>query len=244
MQSCLRSNQINGDGRVVLITGARKGIGKCLVEHFGSKGFNVIGCSRQPADFEGIKYEHFCLDIANEADVQQMFSEIRKKHASLDILLNNAGIASTNHVLLTPIQAVQRLMNTNVVGNFLLCREAAKIMAQQKYGRIVNFASIATPLRLEGEAIYAASKAAVISLTQVMARELACYNITVNAVGPTPVQTDFIKTIPEAKIQKILERQAIPRLGEFTDILNVVDFFIRPESNFVTGQTIFLGGVS
>lgn len=173
-----------------------------------------------------------------------MFSEIRKKHGRLDILLNNAGIASTNHVLLTPIQAVQNLMNTNVVGNFLLCREGAKIMALQKYGRIVNFASIATPLRLEGEAIYAASKAAVISLTQVMAREFAPYNITVNAVGPTPIQTDFIKTVPESKIQKILERQAIPRLGEFADILNVVDFFIRPESSFVTGQTIFLGGVS
>lgn len=173
-----------------------------------------------------------------------MFSDIRKKHASLDVLVNNAGIASTNHVLLTPIQAVQNLMNTNVVGTFLLCREAGKIMSLQKYGRIVNFASIATPLRLEGEAIYAASKAAVISLTQVMAREFAPYNITVNGVGPTPIQTDFIKTVPESKIQKIIERQAIPRLGEFADILNVVDFFIRPESSFVTGQTLFLGGVS
>lgn len=229
---------------MVLITGARKGIGKCLVEHYGAKGFDVIGCSRQPAAFEGIQYEHFCVDIANESAVQQMFSEIRKKHGPLAILLNNAGIASTNHVLLTPLQAVQNLMNTNVVGNFLLCREAAKIMARQKYGRIVNFASIATPLRLEGEAIYAASKAAVISLTQVMAREFACFNITVNAVGPTPIQTDFIKDVPESKIKKILERQAIPRLGEFADILNVVDFFIRPESSFITGQTIFLGGVS
>lgn len=173
-----------------------------------------------------------------------MFSQIRKKRARIDILLNNAGIGSTNHVLLTSIQAVQNVLNTNVLGNFLLCREAAKFMALQKYGRIVNFASIATPLRLEGEAIYAASKAAVISLTQIMAREFAPYNITVNAVGPTPIQTDFIKTVSEAKIKKILERQAISRLGEFADILNVVDFFIRPESSFVTGQTIFLGGVS
>lgn len=204
----------------------------------------MIGCSRQPAHFDGIKYEHFCLDITNEADVLQMFSEIRKKHGRLDILLNNAGITSTNPVLLTPVQAVRNLMNTNVVGNFLLCREAAKIMSLQKYGRIVNFASTATPLQLEGEAIYAASKAAVISLTQIMAREFASYNITVNAVGPTPIQTDFIKAVPAAKIQKILERQAIPRLAEFADISNVVDFFIRPESSFITGQTIFLGGVS
>lgn len=173
-----------------------------------------------------------------------MFSEIRKKHASLDVLLNNAGITSTNPVLLTPVQAVRNLMNTNVVGNFLLCREAAKIMSLQKYGRIVNFVSTATPLQLEGEAIYAASKAAVISLTQIMAREFASYNITVNAVGPAPIQTDFIKAVPAAKIQKILERQAILRLAEFADISNVIDFFIRPESSFITGQTIFLGGVS
>ncbi len=239
------SNPISSDEtRVVLITGSRKGIGQSLVEHYGSMGFEVIGCSRQPANFEGIKYQHFCLDIANEDEVLRMFSSIRKKHNRLDILLNNAGIASTNHVMITPIAAVRRLLDTNVLGNFLFCREADKIMANKKWGRIVNFASIATPLRLEGEAIYAASKAAVISLTQIMARELAPYNITVNAVGPTPIQTDFIQSISKEKIQEILKRQPISRLGEFADVLNVVDFFIRPESSFITGQTIFLGGVS
>jgi 3-oxoacyl-[acyl-carrier protein] reductase len=230
--------------RVVLITGSRKGIGKSLVEHYSSKGFEVIGCSRQPAHFEGIEYQHFSLDIANEVEVLQMFSVIRKKYDRLDILINNAGIAATNHVMMTSITAVQRLLDTNVVGNFLFCREAAKIMATRKWGRIVNFVSTATPLRLEGEAIYAASKAAVISLTQIMARELAPYNITVNAVGPTPVATDFIQGIAKEKIQEIVKRQAIPRLGEFADVLNVIDFFIRPESSFITGQTLFLGGVS
>jgi 3-oxoacyl-[acyl-carrier protein] reductase len=204
----------------------------------------VIGCSRQPANFDGIDYEHFALDVANEAEVLQMFAAIRKKHERLDVLLNNAGITATNHLFFTPASAVKNLFETNVAGSFLMCREAGKIMAARKAGRIVNFVSIATPLRLEGEAIYAASKAAVISLTQVLARELAPYNITINAVGPTPVRTDFIEGIPKEKIQKILDRQAIPRLGEFADILNVTDFFIRPESSFVTGQTIFLGGVS
>jgi 3-oxoacyl-[acyl-carrier protein] reductase len=204
----------------------------------------VIGCSRQAADFPGIRYQHFCLDIADEAEVQRMFSAIRRTHGRLDVLLNNAGVTSTNHVMLTPIATVRKLLDTNVVGNYLFCREAAKVMAMNKCGRIVNFVSIATPLRLEGEAIYAASKAAVISLTQILARELAPYNITINALGPTPVQTDFIQGIAKEKIQGILERQAIPRLGEFSDILNVVDFFIRPESNFISGQTIFLGGVS
>ena len=232
------------DGAVILITGTRKGIGKYLVEEYGAKGYRVVGCSRKPARFEGISYQHFCMDIADEAAAQKMFLAIRKQYGRLDVLLNNAGIASMNHVLMTPVSMVKKILDTNVIGSFLFCREAAKMMAKQKYGRIVNFASVATPMQLEGEAIYAASKAAVISLTQVLARELAPYNITVNAVGPTPVQTDLIRAVPKSKIDDLLRRQAIHRLGEFSDIANVIDFFIRPESNFVTGQTVFLGGIS
>jgi 3-oxoacyl-[acyl-carrier protein] reductase len=116
-------------------------------------------------------------------------------------------------------------------------------MMINKYGRIVNFTTVATPLRLEGEAIYAASKAAVITLTQVLAREFAPFNITVNAIGPTPIDTDLIRSVPAQKISELLRRQAIPRKGELGDVTNAIDFFIRPESNFVTGQVLFLGGI-
>ena len=107
----------------------------------------------------------------------------------------------------------------------------------------MNFATVATPLRLEGESIYAASKAAVESLTRVLARELAEYHITVNAVGPTPVETDLIRSVPKEKIEALLQRQAIRRMGEMRDILNVIEFFVREESDFVTGQVVYLGGV-
>jgi 3-oxoacyl-[acyl-carrier protein] reductase len=149
-----------------------------------------------------------------------------------------------NHVLVTPLRTVEKIMNTNVLGSFLFCREAAKLMCARKCGRIVNFATVATPLKLEGEAIYAASKAAVVSLTQILARELAPYNITVNAIGPTPIETDLIRSVSKEKIAALLQRQAVQRLGEFRDVTNVIDFFIRPESDFITGQTVFLGGVS
>jgi len=130
-----------------------------------------------------------------------------------------------------------------VFGTFLFCREAAKLMGRNKYGRIVNFATVATPLKLEGEAVYAASKAAVVSLTEVLAREVADLGITVNAVGPTPVPTDLVGAVPEAKMQALINRQSITRYGEMRDVLNVVDFFLRDESDFVTGQTLYLGGV-
>jgi 3-oxoacyl-[acyl-carrier protein] reductase len=99
-------------------------------------------------------------------------------------------------------------------------------------------------MRLEGEAIYAASKAAVEMLTRVLARELAPLGITCNAVGPTPIETDLIRGVPREKIERLLALQAFPRFGQPNDVANVVDFFLRPESDFVTGQVLYLGGVS
>jgi 3-oxoacyl-[acyl-carrier protein] reductase len=148
-----------------------------------------------------------------------------------------------NHALLTPGKTAREIMNTNVVGTFLFCREAARLMRKNRYGRIVNFATVATPLKLEGEALYASSKAAVITLTEILARELAELGITVNAVGPTPIDTDLIRSVPRDKIDSLVNRQAIKRMASFTDVSNVIDFFIRPESDFVTGQVVFLGGV-
>lgn len=229
--------------QIMLITGTRKGIGKYLAEYYVLKGFQVIGCSRSKVDYELKNYQHFCLDVADEGKIKQMFAEIRKEYGKLDILINNAGIASMNHVLLTPLSTINKILNTNVIGTFLCCREAAKLMQKKKYGRIVNFATVATPLKLEGEAIYAASKAAVVSLTEILARELAEMGVTVNAVGPTPVKTDLIRSVPQEKIDALLNRQAIRRFGEFKDISNVIDFLIHPESDFVTGQVIYLGGV-
>ena len=232
-----------GRSQVILISGTRKGIGKYLVKHYADKGFQVIGCSRKPVDYDLKNYHHFCLDVINETKVKEMFNELRKCYGRLDVLINNAGIASYNHILLTPLKTVQKVLDTNFAGTFLLCREAAKLMRSARYGRIVNFATVATPLKLEGEAVYAASKAAVLNLTQILARELAHFGITVNAVGPTPVETDLIRSVPKAKIESLVKQQAIHRLGEFKDISNVIDFFIQPESDFITGQTLFLGGV-
>jgi 3-oxoacyl-[acyl-carrier protein] reductase len=229
--------------QITLITGTRKGIGRYLVEHYLERGSIVFGCSREPVDYEHKNYTHFCLDVTDEQKVTEMFSTLTRKHSRLDVLINNAGIASMNHVLLTPMSTVNRMLQTNVAGTFLFCREAAKLMRRSKSGRIINFSTVALPMRLEGEAMYAASKAAIVSLTEVLARELAPLGITVNAIGPTPVKTDLIRFVPQKKMDALLQRQAIPRYGEFRDVSNVIDFFIQPESDFVTGQVIYLGGL-
>lgn len=231
------------DAPVTLITGTRKGIGKFLVEYYVGQGHRVIGCSRSDIDWSLEGYEHFVCDVADEAAVRKMLSQTRKQYGKLDNLINNAGIASMNHTMLTPVSSVHDVLNTNVVGTFLFCREAARLMQKNHYGRIVNFSTVATPLKLEGEAIYAASKAAIVSLTEVMAREYAEFGITVNAVGPTPIKTDLIRSVPQDKMDRLIARQAIQRYGTFEDVANVIDFFLRKESDFITGQNIFLGGV-
>jgi 3-oxoacyl-[acyl-carrier protein] reductase len=231
------------DSKVVLVTGTSKGIGRHLVDHFILKGFRVIGCSRHDVDFKIDNYLHFCLDISDEMTVKEMFRSIRKSHGRVDILINNAGVASMNHALLTEIERVHEVFNTNVIGTFLFCRESAKMMKKNNWGRIVNFTTVAVPLKLEGEAIYASSKAAIVTLTHILARELAEMGITVNAIGPTPVKTDLIHGVAREKIDSLIARQAIRRFGNFSDITNVIDFFIQKESGFITGQVLYLGGV-
>lgn len=228
---------------VTLITGARTGLGRYLAEHYLAQGHVVVGCARGASDLQHPQYTHFQADVADEAAARPVFKHLRQQ-GGLTNLINNAGVASMNHALLTPLSSLQRVFQTNVQGCFLYAREAAKLMQRARYGRIVNLTTVATALRLEGEAVYAASKAAVLNLTQILARELGPLGITVNAVGPTPIKTDLIRGVPEAKIQALLDRQAIRRFGEPADLANVIDFFLRPESDFITGQNIYLGGVS
>jgi 3-oxoacyl-[acyl-carrier protein] reductase len=230
-------------GRVLIVTGTSRGIGRGLAEHYMEKGDFVCGCSRADSPFNHASYAHFKLDVSNEPAVVDMVRTCVRRHGRIDGLLNNAGIASMNHALLSPAATARMVFDTNFHGTFLFCREVGKAMVRAKLGRIVNFTTVATPLRLEGESLYAASKAAVESLTQILARELGITGVTVNALGPTPIQTDLIKNVPETKMKALLARQAIPRFGTIDDVINVVDFFLSERSRFITGQVIYLGGV-
>jgi len=227
---------------IMLITGTRKGIGKDLVTYYSKKNYYIIGCSRGSADFKLENYHHYKVNVSSEKSVKKMFLDIRKRYKKLDVLINNAGLASMNHVLLTPKSKAQEIIDTNFIGTFLMSREAAKIMKRGNFGRIINITSVGTQMKLEGEAIYTASKAAVENLTVVTSREFADYGITVNGVGPTPALTDLIKFVPKNKIQNIIDELAFDRLTKMEDIINVINFFISKKSEYITGQIIYLGG--
>ncbi|RXJ66833.1 oxidoreductase [Halarcobacter ebronensis] len=230
--------------RVFIITGSSKGIGKALSLYYLEKGFIVVGCSRGETTICHENYRHHSLEVNDEKAVVKMVRETKKEFGKIDVLLNNAGIASMNHFLTTTLQSVQNIFATNFEGTFLFSREVSKVMMKQKQGRIVNYTTVAAALNLEGEAVYAASKAAIENFTQTVAKELASFNITVNAIGPTPIQTDLIKAVPKDKIEELLQKQAIKRFGEIDDIKNVIDFYIDEKSSFVTGQILYLGGIS
>ncbi len=229
------------DGSVV-ITGTSRGIGKSLVETHIDRGWTVFGCSRGPSDVRHDRYTHFELDVSDEPAVARMFAAVRKCGKPLYAVMTNAGIASMNHALTTPVSTMRRVLDVNVIGTMICCREAGKQMILRGRGRIINFGSVAVQYSLEGESAYTASKAAVEAYTRVLANELGDNGITVNSVSPNPVKTHLIAGVPEEKMTALVNRQAIKRYGTVEDVLNAIDFIMDPASDFITGQVIYLGG--
>jgi 3-oxoacyl-[acyl-carrier protein] reductase len=228
----------------ILITGASRGLGRALAEHFLDQGAQVLGCSRGQAAVERERYVHVQADVTDASDVRRLLVEVRGRLGGLDALINNAGIGRMLPVALTPLETAKSVMETNFLGTFLVTHGAIRLLSKSPCGRIVNFSSVAVPLRLAGEAVYAAAKAAVESFTRVLAKEVGPLGITCNAIGPSPIRTDLLRNVPEDKLQALIDQQAIHQWAESQDVANVVDFFLRPESRMVTGQVLYLGGLS
>lgn len=228
----------------ILITGSSRGLGKELTNHFLNNGHNVYGCSRSSGEIEHDNYQHFELDVSSTEQVTAFFFSLRKKIKYLDAVINNAGIASMNAFALTPPDTFQNIFAINVQGTFLFCQKALGLLKHSQNPRIINTTTVAVPLQLEGESVYAASKSAVEMLTKIVAKEYGGFGITCNAIGPSPIETNLIQGIPKEKIAKIIEQQAIKKMATTSDVINLVDFFLKPESGMISGQIVYLGGIN
>jgi 3-oxoacyl-[acyl-carrier protein] reductase len=228
----------------ILITGTRKGIGKYLTKYYSDKGFNVFGCSREPINYSLPNYSHYICDITEEKQVKEMLRDIKKNNGYIDILINNAGVNLTlQSTMLVSYQNALKTIEINLLGTFLMSREVARLMIKNSFGRIINFSSMAVELEVEGEAIYTASKSAIISFSRVFAKEVYPFGITCNVVSPSAIETDLMMGIDENALKNVLSRNAIKTKGKMEDVSNTIDWLIKPESDAITGQIIYLGGV-
>jgi 3-oxoacyl-[acyl-carrier protein] reductase len=233
-----------GQAKIILITGTSKGIGKFMAEHYINEGFLVIGCSRSACDILHENYTHFSVDITHEAEILSLFKLIKKRFSKIDVLINNAAInPAILSAALLPVTTIESTFRTNVFAPMVLCRESVKVMARHKFGRIINFGSMATRHEVMGEALYTSTKAALIAYSRVLSKEVAKSNITVNVVAPSALRTELSAKINQDALQEVLSRNAINKYGDFADITNVVDLLIKDESKSITGQVIYLGGV-
>lgn len=230
-------------GRVVVVTGASRGLGRLLAEYFLSQDAKVAGVSRGESDLVHAEYEHHTADITDDRSVRDLIVAIARSHGRIDVLVNNAAVLTSIHAMLMPAARAEEMVRTNLLGSLYVAREAAKIMRKQSFGRIIGIGSMASTLEPIGDSVYAATKAASMTLTGVLAKEFGAYGITVNTVAVSALETDMLRQLPRERVDAVVAGLPLPRLATPDDIFNVIDFFASARSSYVTAQTVFLGGV-
>ena len=241
-------------GKNVIITGSRRGIGRATVEKFAKNGANIWACARKyDPDFEAamqklsaennVEIWPLYFDVTDDDQVKQAVKEIREKKINVDALINIAGIAEESASFqMTSIEKMRKVLEVNYIAPTVLTQYISRIMIRQRFGSIVNLASVAG---LDGEPSqyeYAASKAALIGGTKELARELAQYNIRVNAIAPGMINTDMGKQIQEELKQQILSKTILGRMGEPEEVANVIAFVTSDLASYITGQVISVNG--
>jgi len=234
--------------RIALVTGAGKGIGRAITQRLVDENYFVIAIDIEKEteitfqkDFSANQIAFIAADISKEKNVDSLFKTIQKKYSRLDVLVNNAGIIADNMIWKMSVEDFDKVINVNLRGTWLMCKEAAKIMKEQKSGRIINIASRAW-LGNKGQSNYSSSKAGVVSLTRVLALELGKYNVLVNAVAPGLIDTPLTQKLEKDVLQKLIEAQPTKTMGKPEDIGNIVAFLASEKTQFITGQTIYVDG--
>lgn len=232
-----------GNKPVALVTGSSKGLGWGIVKHFLQQGYKVVGCSRGPSSLQDERYEHTIVDVGDDHQVVKWIRSIDRAHGRIDVVVNNAGARVVSHSLITSTDIAESIFTTNFLGTFTVCRESAKVMIKRKFGRIINFSSIAVALNSEGTSVYTSSKWAIVGFTKVLAKELGAFGITCNVVEPSLVETDMTADLSKEAIEYLMRNLTIKRYATIDDVCNAISFFSSPTSSYITGQVIRLGFV-
>jgi len=231
-------------GKVALVTGSRRGVGKLIADHFLSHGATVVGFAKGESACDHPSYHHFQVDVGVPAEVQAAFGKLTKVVDSVHIVVNNAAVLTSQYAMIMPPAAAQAMVNVNLLGPFMVSREASKLMRKRKWGRIINIGSMAASLEPIGDSLYAATKAGLSTIANVMAKELGPLNVTCNTLAITAIDSDMLAQLPRDKIEAIIAGLPVARFAQGEDILNVIDFFASERSGYITAQTVFLGGVN
>jgi len=242
--------------KVAVITGANRGIGKCITETFAANGADIIACMRavSPETEKWIKYLELkfnvsvnCvkLDLENEESIKKTIQEIFSISKRIDVLVNNAGIANGALFQMTPISELRRIFEINFFSQIVFSQGIAKIMIRNKSGSIINLSSTAAFIPDPGTLAYGSSKSAFVRASQSMANELGKSNVRVNVIAPSVTKTDMFQQMSTQAREKLIDSSAFKRAAEPEEVANVALFLASEMSSFITGQVIRVdGGIS
>lgn len=240
------------EGKVALVTGASRGIGREVAIQLAAKGANVIvnyAGSKEAAeqvvkeikDAGGQAVPYQC-NVNDFTAVKDMVDYIAKEFGSIDIIVNNAGITKDNLLLRMSETEFDDVIDVNLKGTFNVCKHAVRYMLKKRQGRIINVASVVGIIGNAGQANYCASKAGIIGLTKSIAREVAAKGVTVNAVAPGFIQTDMTDVLSDKVKQELLESLPMKRIGKPADIANAVCFLASDDASYITGHVLEVNG--
>ncbi len=225
--------------RKLIITGVSNGIGAYLATQAHEAGYDIVGLSRTKPEASWIDWR--CCDVSDPDSVKSAVLDL-KRDENLYGLINAAGIASMNFTISTPPETANRIIAVNLMGTIYCCSLIGKWLARRGVGRIINFSTIAVPLAIKGESIYAASKAGIETFSRSFAREMGDFAITVNVIAPGPMDTKLIAKVPKEYIDRIVQQQLIRKMGTPADVWNIASFLLSDASSMVTGDVMHVGG--